>query len=114
MKVHFFLNLLNGFIATLATFVLIEMIPLPNLPFNIEKIFIFGTITLILGLFLLRNKPLTSLIATVLGGVFAGFLMYNYSPFITDFITNTLFGSALVGILGTVFKYVIDVIMKFI
>ncbi len=114
MKKHFLLNFLNGFITTLLTFVIIQLIPLPNLPFNIDKVLIYGGITFIIALILLKNRPIINLIAAIVGGVFAGFLIFNYSVFITDFFVNTVLGGLIVGVVGTGLKYLISIIMSFL
>ncbi len=108
------MNFLNGFLTTLLTFVIIQLIPLPDLPFNIDKVLIYGGITLILAIILLRNKPIIGMIAAVIGGVFAGFLIFNYSPLITDLLVNTVLGGLIVGVVGTGLKYLISVIMSFL
>ncbi len=114
MKSHFILNFTNGFLTSLITFIIIQLIPLPEFPWNIDKVVIFAIIAFIIGVVLFRNKPLTSLIATVIGGIFAGFLIFNYSVFIADFVVNTLFGGVLVGVIGTILRYVINIIASFI
>jgi len=114
MKKHFLLNFLNGFLTTLLTFVIIQLLPLPNLPFNIDKVLIYGCITFIIALILLRNRPIINLIAAIVGGVLAGFLIFNYSIYITDFFVNTVLGGLIVGVIGTGLKYLISIIMSFI
>jgi len=112
MKTHFTLNFFNGFLTTLITFIIIELAPLPEFPFNIDKGLIYGGITFILALILLRNKPIISMITAVIGGVCAGFLIFNFSAFITDFVVKTLLGGAIVGVVGTALKYLITLIMS--
>lgn len=114
MRSHFYYNFLNGFLTSILTFTIIQFAPLPEFPWNIDKVIIFAVVTFVIGVILFRNKPLTSLIATVIGGVVAGFLIFNYSVFITDFVVNTLIGGVLVGVFGTVLKYIINIIMGFI
>jgi len=114
MKRHFLLNFINGFLTTLLTFVIIQLIPLPELPFNIDKVLIYGGITLILAIILLRNKPIIAMVSAVVGGVFAGFLIFNYSVFVTDFFVNTLLGGLIVGVVGTALKYLISIIISFL
>ncbi len=114
MKSHLILGFLNGFLTTLLTFVIIQLMPLTELPFNIDKVLIYGVITFILALILLRNKPIISIVATVIGGVIAGFLIYNYSVHVTNFFVNTILGGLLVGVIGTLLKYLISTIMSFL
>lgn len=114
MKSHFYYNFINGFLASIVTFIIIQLAPLPEFPWNIDKVVIFVVVTFIIGAILLRNKPLTSLIATVIGGALAGFLIFNYSVFITDFVVNTFLGGVLVGVIGTLLKYAINIITSFI
>lgn len=80
--------------------------PLPTLPFNLEKIIIFAVIASVIGFIILRNKPLVQLVGTVIGGILAGFVIFNYSYYITDLATNSLIGAIIVGILGTVTKFI--------
>jgi len=114
MKSHFCFNFINGFLTSILTFIIIQLAPLPEFPWNIDKVVIFAIVTFVIGVILFRNKPLTSLIATVIGGVLSGFLIFNYSIFITDFVINTLIGGVLVGVIGTLLKYVINLIASFI
>jgi len=100
----FVLNLLNGFFTSVITFLIIMFAPLPSLPFNLEKIIIFAVIASIIGFIILRKKPLVQLIGTVIGGVLAGFVIFNYSFYITDYFTNSFIGAIIVGVLGTVTK----------
>ncbi len=80
--------------------------PLPSLPFNLEKITIFAIIASVIGLIILRKKPLVQLVGTVVGGVLAGFVIFNYGLQITGLATNSFIGAIIVGVLGTVTKFV--------
>jgi len=108
------LNFTNGFLTSLITFIIIQFIPLPEFLWNIDKVVVFAIVAFIIGAILFRNKPLTSLISTVIGGVVAGFLIFNYSVFIVDFVVNTILGGVLVGVIGTALRYVITIIASFI
>ena len=114
MKAHFYSNFINGFLASVITFVIIQLAPLPEFPWNLDKVAIFAAVSLVIGTVLFRNKPLTSLIATVVGSTLAGFIIFNYGILITDFATKTLLGGILVGVVGTFVKYAIGIIMSFI
>ena len=102
----FVLNLLNGFITSVMTFLIIMFAPLPSLPFNLEKIIIFAVIASVIGFIILRKKPLSQLVGTVIGGVLAGFVIFNYGVYITDYATNSFIGAIIVGVLGTVTKFI--------
>ena len=102
----FILNLLNGFITSVMTFLIIMFAPLPSLPFNLEKIIIFAVIASVIGFILLRKKPIAQLVGTIIGGVLAGFVIFNYGVQITGYATNSFIGAIIVGVLGTVTKFV--------
>ena len=102
----FILNLLNGFFTSVITFLIITFVPLPSLLFNLEKIIVFAVIAAIIGFIILRKKPLSQLIGTIIGGVLAGFVIFNYGLYITDYVTNSLIGAIIVGVLGTVTKFI--------
>ena len=114
MRENFLLYFLNGFITTILTFVIIEFAVLPELFLNFQKMLIFVIITLVVGFILFRKQPISAYIATLIGGVIASFLIFNYSPFIADFFANTLLGGALVGVFGNVFQFAIELIAGFI
>ena len=114
MKAHFYSNFINGFLASVITFVIIQLAPLPEFPWNLDKVAVFAAVSLVIGMVLFRNKPFTSLIATVIGSTLAGFIIFNYGILITDFATKTLLGGVLVGVVGTFIKYAISIIMSFI
>jgi len=97
---------LNGFITSVMTFLIIMFAPLPSLPFNLEKIIIFAVIASVIGFIILRKKPLSQLVGTVIGGVLAGFVIFNYGVYITDYATNSFIGAIIVGVLGTVTKFI--------
>lgn len=102
----FVLNLLNGFFTSIITFMIITVVPLPSLPYNLEKIIIFAAIASVIGFIILRKKPLSQLVGTVIGGILAGFVIFNYGVHITDYVTNSFIGAIIVGVLGTVTKFV--------
>ena len=102
----FVLNLLNGFFTSIITFLIIMFAPLPPLPLNLEKIIIFAVIASVIGFILLRKKPIAQLVGTVVGGILAGFVIFNYGIYITDYATNSFIGAVIVGVLGTVTKFV--------
>ena len=79
MKEHFLLYFLNGFITAILTFIIIEFFVLPELFLNLQKVLIFIGITLIIGFILFRKQPISSYIATLIGGAVASFLIFNYS-----------------------------------
>ncbi len=101
----FVLNLLNGFVTSIMTFLIIMFAPLPALPFNLEKIIVFAVIASVIGFIILRKKPLAQLIGTVIGGILAGFVIFNYSVYITDYTTNSFIGAIIVGIIATLSKF---------
>jgi len=111
-RTDFFLNFLTGFLTTLITFVAIQILPTFNLPFNIEKVVVFGVITLLIGLIFLRKKSMSSHIGTLIGGIIAGFIIFNYGVVITSYVINTFLGGTIVGVIGTVLKYVIDILLR--
>jgi hypothetical protein len=102
----FILNLLNGFFTSVITFIIITFVPLPNLFYNLEKIIIFAIIASIIGYTFLRERPLSHLTGTVIGGVLAGFVIFNYGLNFADYATNSFIGAILVGVLGTVTKFI--------
>jgi len=114
MKKQFLLYFLNGFITTILTFIIIEFVVLPELFFNLQKILIFIGITLLIGFIIFRKQPISSYIATLIGGAIASFLIFNYATFITDFFANTVLGGTLVGIFGTTFKFLIELFASLI
>jgi len=114
MKKKFLLYFVNGFITSMLTFIIIKFLVLPELFFNLEKILIFVGITLLIGFILFRKQSISSFIATLIGGAIASLIIFNYGPFITDFFANTLLGGALVGILGTVFEFLLEFLIGLI
>jgi len=101
----FVLNLLNGFFTSVITFLIIMFAPLPSLPFNLEKIVIFAVIATVIGFIILRKKPIAQIVGTVIGGILAGFVIFNYGVRITDYATNSFIGAIIVGVLATVTKF---------
>jgi len=114
MQKKFLLYFLNGFITSILTFIIIRFIVLPELFFNLEKILIFVGITLLIGFIIFRKQSITSFLATLIGGAIAGLIIFNYGPFITDFVANTLLGGALVGIIGTALEFILESVMSLI
>jgi hypothetical protein len=114
MKSHFYSNFINGFLTSVITFVIVQIAPLPEFPWNLDKVGIFAIVSFILGVIILRNKPLVSLIGAVIGGILAGFVIFNYGVLITDWATNIFLGGVLVGVVGTFVRYAITMIMSFI
>lgn len=102
----FVLNLLNGFLTSIITFMIITFIPLPSLPYNLEKIVIFTIIASVIGFIFLKERPLLQLAGTVAGGILAGLVIFNYGLNFADYITNSFIGAIIVGVLGTVTKFI--------
>jgi len=101
----FVLNLFNGFFTSVITFLIVTFTPLPVLPFNLEKIIVFAVIASLIGFIILRKRPLAQLVGTVIGGVLAGFVIFNYGLHIADYVTNSFIGAIIVGIVATLSKF---------
>lgn len=100
----FMLNFLNGLITSTITFLIITFVPLPSLPLHLEKIIIFSIVAAIIGIIILRDKPIIHQVGTILGGVIAGFVIFNLG-FPSEYIANSLIGGIIVGIIGTLSKF---------